>query len=118
MPHHAVIKETSSKTKLRVVFHGSEKSSTGVSLNDILMIGPKVHDDLYDIVQLFRLHRLVMSADVVKMYRQVWVHPDDRCLQRILWRKRPHQPIITYELNIVMYGTPSARSWLLEVYNN
>jgi len=59
-----------------------------VSLNDILMTGPKVQDDLFGTVQ-FRLHRIVMSADVVKMYRQVWVHPDYRCLQRILWRKTP-----------------------------
>jgi hypothetical protein len=87
VPHHAVLKETSSTTKLRVVFNGSEKSTNGVSLNDILMIGPKVQDDLFGIVQRFRLHRIVMSADVVKMSRQVWVHPDDRRLQRILWRR-------------------------------
>jgi hypothetical protein len=31
MTHHAVLKETSSTTKLRVVFSGSEKSSNGVS---------------------------------------------------------------------------------------
>jgi hypothetical protein len=92
MPHHGVLKETSSTTKLRVAFNGSEKSSSGVSLNDILMIGPKVQDDLLDIVQRFRMHRIVMSADVAKMYRHVWVHPDDRCLQRILWRKTPNNP--------------------------
>ena len=89
MPHHGVLKETSSTTKLRIVFNGSEKSSNGISLNDILMTGPKFQDDLSDIVQRFRLHRIVMSADVAKMYRQVWVHPDDRCLQTILWRKTP-----------------------------
>ena len=49
MPHHGVLKKTSSTTKLRVVFNGSEKSSNGVSLNDILMIGPKVQDDLLEI---------------------------------------------------------------------
>jgi hypothetical protein len=108
MPHHGVLKETSSTAKLRVVFNGSEKSSNGVSLNDILMIGPKVQDDLFDMVQQFRLHRIVMSADVEKMYQQVWVHADDRCLQRILWRKTPDQPINTYELNTVTYGTAAA----------
>ena len=51
MPHHGVLKETSSITKLRVVFNGSEKISNGVSLNYILMTGPKVQDDLFDIVQ-------------------------------------------------------------------
>jgi len=105
MPHHAVLKETSSTAKLRVVFSGSEKGSNGVSVSDILTIGPKVQHDLFDIVQRFRLHRIVMSADVVKMYRQVWVHPDDRCLQRILLRKTSDQPITTYELNTVTNGT-------------
>jgi len=108
MPQRGVLKETSSTTKLRVVFNGSEKSSNGVSLNDMLMIGPKFQDDLLDIVQRFQLHRIVMSADVAKMYRQVWVHPDDRCLQRILWRKTPNQPVTTYELNTVTCGTASA----------
>jgi len=36
------------------------------------------------------------------------VHPDDRCLQRILWRKTQDQPITTYELKTVTYGTASA----------
>jgi len=49
-----------------------------------------------------------MSADMEKTYRQVWVHPDDSCLQRILWRKTPDQPITTYELNTVTYGTALA----------
>jgi GrpB-like predicted nucleotidyltransferase (UPF0157 family) len=68
MPHRGVLKQTSSTTKLRVVFSGSEKSSNGVALNDILITGPKVQDDLLDIVQRFRLHRIVMSADIAKMY--------------------------------------------------
>jgi len=46
MPHHGVLKETSSTTKLRVMSNGSEKNSNGFSLNDILMTGPKVQDDI------------------------------------------------------------------------
>jgi len=108
LPHHGVITETSSTTKLRVVFNGSAKSSNGVSLNDILMTGPKVQDDLSELVQRFRLHRIVMSADIAKMYRQIWVHPVDRGLQRILWRNTPKQPLVTYKLSTVTYGTASA----------
>jgi hypothetical protein len=108
MPHHGIVKENSSTAKLRVVFNGSEKSSNGVSLNDILMTGPRVQDDLYDIVQRFRMYKIVMSADIAKMYRQIWIHPDDKGFQRILWRNTPNQPINTYELTTVTYGTAAA----------
>lgn len=41
LPHHAVFKENSSTTRLRVVFDASAKTSTNVSLNDVIMVGPK-----------------------------------------------------------------------------
>ncbi|GFW82292.1 DUF1758 domain-containing protein [Trichonephila clavipes] len=39
LPHHGVINDNSSTTKLRVVFDGSFKSTNGNSLNDILLTG-------------------------------------------------------------------------------
>lgn len=42
------------------------------------------------------------------MYRQIWVHPDDRDLQRILWRKNPEDELKSYQLNTVTYGTSCA----------
>jgi hypothetical protein len=45
MPHHGVVKEASSTTKLRVVFNASEKTGSGVSLNDVLRVGVTVQDD-------------------------------------------------------------------------
>jgi len=83
-----------------------------------MIAGPKVQDDLFDIVQRFRLHKIVMTADIAKMYRQVWVNAEDRILQRILWRKTPDQPITTYELNTIIYGTTSAPFLLPDAYNN
>ncbi|XP_076382079.1 uncharacterized protein LOC117218272 [Megalopta genalis] len=37
LPYHALMKETSMTTKLRVVFDGSAKTDTGISLNEVLM---------------------------------------------------------------------------------
>ena len=40
LPMHAVRKEDSTMTKLRVVFDASASSTTGQSLNDLLLVGP------------------------------------------------------------------------------
>jgi hypothetical protein len=42
LPHHAVIKESSLTTKLRVDFDGSCKITSGLSLNDVLLKGPNI----------------------------------------------------------------------------
>jgi hypothetical protein len=42
------------------------------------------------------------------MYRQTVVHPQDRDLQRILWRYSSEESIQEYRLTTVTYGTSSA----------
>lgn len=108
IPHHCIIKESSTTTKLRVVFDASAKTTTGASLNDALEIGPVVQDDLFSIILRFRIHRFVLTADIAKMYRQVLVHEQDKHYQTILWRSDPSEPIETYQLNTITYGTASA----------
>jgi len=78
LPHSYVINDRSRTTKLRVVFDGSAKTSSGVSLNETLMNGPKTQPDLLDIVIRFRTHNFAFSADITKMYRQVLIHEDHR----------------------------------------
>ncbi|XP_017765119.1 PREDICTED: uncharacterized protein LOC108554370, partial [Eufriesea mexicana] len=108
LPHHAVIKLASTTTKVRVVFDGSAKSSTGLSLNDALMAGPTIQEDLFALLTRFRAHAYVLTGDIEKMYRQFNVRPRDRRYQRILWRDNPDQRIKTYELNTVTFGLSPA----------
>ncbi|XP_029671494.1 uncharacterized protein LOC115240470 [Formica exsecta] len=42
LPHHGVVRQQSLTTKLRVVFNGSSRTTTGISLNDILHTGAKL----------------------------------------------------------------------------
>lgn len=108
LPHHGVLREHSSTTKLRVVFDGSAKSTSGKSLNDIQFIGPNLHNDVVSILLRFRQFRFVACADVEKMYRQINIQPDQRNLQLILWRENKSDDLGVYQLNTVTYGTASA----------
>ncbi|KAL4122796.1 hypothetical protein QTP88_015071 [Uroleucon formosanum] len=108
LPHNAVIKESSTMTKLRVVFDAASKSDTGVSLNDVLCKGPCIQEDLVCIMTRFRTHKYVISADIVKMYRQVWIFEQDRNYQRILWHSNPERPIQIYRLKTITYGVVTA----------
>ncbi|XP_011884070.1 PREDICTED: uncharacterized protein LOC105571210 [Vollenhovia emeryi] len=106
MPHHAVIKESSNTTKVRVVFDASAKTSSGVALNDILMVGPTIQDKLFSHVIRFRTYKVVITADIEKMYRQVSLHESDRRYQRILWRRDGE--IMTFQLNTLTFGVASS----------
>ncbi|XP_029160297.1 uncharacterized protein LOC114932295 [Nylanderia fulva] len=108
IPHHAVLREHSTTTKLRVVFNASCRTSNGTSLNDHLMIGPKLQQDLAAIVLRWRLFQYVYTADIAKMYRQISVHHEDRDYQRILWQPPGCAHINHYQLNTVTYGTACA----------
>ncbi|XP_062713201.1 uncharacterized protein LOC134290160 [Aedes albopictus] len=108
LPHHAVIREDSSTTKVRVVFDASCKSATGPSLNDAQMVGPIVQEDLRSIIMRSRKHPVMLIADIKQMYRQVLVDEQDTPLQRIVWRSSPDSPLSTFELKTVTYGTASA----------
>ena len=107
LPHHTVFKSSSSTTSTRVVFDGSCRSSNGLTLNDTLLVGPTIQQDLYSIVLRFRTYQVAFTADIAKIYHQVRFHEDDRKLQQILWRS-PEEPLKTSELLTVTYGTASA----------
>ncbi|KAI5748462.1 hypothetical protein M8J77_025811 [Diaphorina citri] len=109
IPHHAVLKQSSSTTKVRAVFNASASSSTQTSLNELLMKGPKLQKDISNIVLSFRSHCVVVCADIRQMYRQILLHPDDRKFQHIFWRNPNTNEVAEYELTTVTYGiSPSA----------
>ena len=107
MPHHAVFKE-STTTRLRVVFDASRKTSTGVSLNNLLLVGPTIQKDIWSLLLNFRTYKIAYTADIAKMYRQILVNRKDTPYQRILWRNSVNEEIKEYELLTVTYGTASA----------
>ncbi|XP_055714777.1 uncharacterized protein LOC129808897 [Phlebotomus papatasi] len=108
MPHHGVMKEASTTTKLRIVNNGSAKTSSGLSLNDILMTGPTVQPDLASILLRFRQHPYALTADISKMYLQLMLDPAEANFQRILWRDSRDSRIAEFRITRVCFGLASS----------
>ncbi|GBL92540.1 hypothetical protein AVEN_123734-1 [Araneus ventricosus] len=108
IPHHCIYKPEKATTPLRVVCDASAKTSTGQSLNSILLNGGSIQDDLFSLVTRFRTHKYVFSVDIQKMYIQILVGPSQRDLQRIVWKETNNSPIKIDHLNTVTYGMVSA----------
>ncbi|XP_043642439.1 uncharacterized protein LOC122612720 [Drosophila teissieri] len=104
LPHHAVIKLDSLTTKCHVVFDGSGKDSSGVSLNDRLHIGPPIQRDLLGVCLRFRQHQYVLCADVEKMFRGIKIFKPHTNFQRIVWRKTENEPLLHFRRLTVTYG--------------
>ncbi|XP_012151347.2 uncharacterized protein LOC105663908 [Megachile rotundata] len=115
IPHHAVVRDNSITSRLRVVFNASYRTSNGTSLNDHLHIGRKLQTDLPAIILRWRLHRYVYIADIEKMYRQILVDDRDLDYQRIVWRASPTEPLRHFRLRTVTYGTAPAPYLALRV---
>ncbi|GBM42491.1 hypothetical protein AVEN_80009-1 [Araneus ventricosus] len=105
LPHNGVVREESISTKQRVVFNGSAKSSNSVSLNEALYTGPKLQPDVFKILLNFRTFPIAISADIEKKDQQIRIHSKDADFQRIIWRTDTNQPLSTYRLLTVTYGT-------------
>ncbi|XP_045541438.1 uncharacterized protein LOC123722924 [Papilio machaon] len=108
LPHHAVIREDKSTTKVRIVFDASMKGANGSSLNTDLMVGPTLQPPLRHILMKWRMHPISLCCDIVKMYRQVKIAPEDADFQRIVWRDSPSSEMEEYKLVTVTFGTASA----------
>lgn len=102
IPHHPVT------AKFRVVFDASCKTTSGKSFNDIQLVGEKLQYDLADVIVRLRRHKIGISADIKKMFRQVGIDPEQWDCQRIFWRESPAHSLKEYWLTVVTYGMSSS----------
>ncbi|XP_044757316.1 uncharacterized protein LOC123315617 [Coccinella septempunctata] len=107
IPHHCVLKPESVTTKLCVVFDASQKAANGFCLNDTLLLGPKLHQDVSCVLSRFRLHSVCFTADIRQMFRQVLVAREHQDFQRILW-PFPSEPIKEFRLRTLVFGIRSS----------
>ncbi len=107
LPVHGISKDSSTTTKLRAVFDASAKSSSGASLNDLLLPGPNMYPLLTTILTRFRLHPIAVSADISKMFREILLDESDRDLHRFLLRDEEGN-IVDHRMKRLTFGVKSS----------
>ncbi|GFV18235.1 DUF1758 domain-containing protein [Trichonephila clavipes] len=105
LPHHGVFWPDKTTTKLRVVFNGSASTTSGLSLNDLLLKG-EVKEDIFEIMTRFRAHKYAFTTNIQMMFRQILIDPAQRDL-RIMRKTSANEEPVVYRLKTVTYGTAS-----------
>ena len=109
LPHFPIVKLDKSTTRVRIVFDCSAKHD-GISLNDAINVGPKLQNELFDVLVRFRQNPIGLACDIKEMYLQVEIEEKDRPYFRILWRdfENSREPD-EYEFTKVVFGKNSAQ---------
>ena len=83
LPHHNVV-HPKKPDKVRVVFDCAAKYH-GVSLNDNILQGPDLTNNLIGVLCRFRQYPVALMADIEAMFHQVRVNLEDPNALRFLW---------------------------------
>ena len=72
LPHFPVIRPDKDTSKIRIVFDASAKCH-GTSLKDTIHQGPKLQQDLFDILLRFRRFPMALLCDIAEMYLRIGI---------------------------------------------
>ncbi|XP_062416584.1 uncharacterized protein LOC119218794 [Pungitius pungitius] len=94
-------------TPVRLVWNSSQKFR-GQSLNDLLIKGPDVLNDIRAVLLRFRQGAFAALGDIKKMYNSVWLEDQEVHLHRFLWRDSEGEDIQEYAITRVNIGDKPA----------
>jgi len=109
LTHHGVFHKQ--KGKFRIVFDCSLKYG-GISLNDALLQGPDLTNNLLGVLLRFREGKFAISGDIEKMFYMVRVTKSDSDFLRFLWFPNSDltKPPKHYRLKVHVFGAKSSPS--------
>merc|ERR1711946_62596 len=73
-------------TKLRIC-HDAKASVGGVALNDYILGGPNLTNNIATVILLFRIFKYVFTTDISRFFHQVRVDERDKDVFRYPWFK-------------------------------
>ena len=77
--------------------------------NDMIHVGPKLQQDLFNVLVRFRLNPVGVACDIKEMYLQIEIKEQNRCHFRLFWRDLdPNREPDVFEFSRVIFGKNSA----------
>ncbi|KAK3515168.1 hypothetical protein QTP70_008172 [Hemibagrus guttatus] len=94
-------------TPVRLVWNSSQRFR-GISMNDLLMKGPDVLNQIRAVLLRFRSGVYAALGDIKKMYNLVWLEDREVHLHRFLWRDSEDEEFGEYGITRVNIGDKPA----------
>jgi hypothetical protein len=90
---------------IRVVFDSSAKHH-GIALNDVLLKGPDISNNLQGILLRFRQERIAITADVEQMFHNFKVCEQHRNYLRFIWHQDNDldKPLTEFRMTVHVFG--------------
>ena len=104
LTHFAVTRNDHQSTKVRVVMNARASFGGQVSLNDCILPGPKLINDLAEVLWNFRRFRFALSGDVQEMFLRIRMPAQDVVYHRFFFTPLGFDGVIEYEALVHLFG--------------
>ena len=96
-PHRPVVREASTRTKIRPVFDAPVKGLNGVAFDDGMEAGPNLIPSLIERMLRFGRWKCWLPSDITKALLQTKVAKQDQDVHRFIWDVRGNRRIIRFD---------------------
>jgi hypothetical protein len=88
-----VVRPEKETTKVRTVFNCAQnfRKPKPKCLNDGMYTGPKLHNELFNIIMRMRQRQVFIGADISKFYMRIRMAEEDQRYHRFYWRGKAYQ---------------------------
>lgn len=76
----------------------------GKSLNDFLLAGPNMYNNLLEIVFQMRERLILFKGDLSEMFHQIFVNKEDSDALRFLFRMNPDEKVRVFKMLVLPFG--------------
>ena len=109
LPYFAVLRPDKPSSPVRIVMNGKAVFGPDkISLNDCLDKGPRLINDLVEVLLRFRQQPIGIACDIKEMFLNIYMPPEDRDYHRFFYTKPQEQQAGVYRANVHQFGSSSS----------